>query len=371
MNPLLELARHDQSIWADTMRRQFVDSGALAKLIKEDGLKGVTSNPAIFENAIAKSDDYAAAIAANPQLETQTLYEQLVLEDIRRAADVLRPVYEATSARDGYASLEVSPHLAHDTHATVAEARRLWVALARPNVMIKVPGTTAGMAAIETLIAGGININVTLLFSTAVYEQAAHAYLRGLERWGAAGGDLARIASVASFFVSRIDSAVDALIDRRLAAGTAGKETAALRGQIAIANAKHAYRRYEALFSGARWLTLVALGARPQRLLWASTGVKDTAYRDVRYVEELIGADTVNTVPPATLDAFRDHGIVRASLTENVDQAEAMLALAAHLGISLEEITARLLDDGLRLFSEAFDRLLVAVHQAQQTKEKQ
>ncbi len=370
MNPLLELAHHDQSIWVDTMRRQFVDSGALAQLIQEDGLKGITSNPAIFEKAIAESDDYAAAIAASPQLETQTLYEQLALEDIRRAADVLRPVYDATSGRDGYASLEVSPRLAHDARATVAEARRLWSALARPNVMIKVPGTAAGMVAIETLIAEGINVNVTLLFSTAVYEQAAHAYLRGLERFVAAGGDPARVASVASFFVSRIDSAVDAIIDHGLAGRTAGRETAALRGEIAIANAKHAYWRYQALFSGARWSTLAARGARPQRLLWASTGVKDPTYRDVRYVEELIGANTVNTVPPATLDAFRDHGIARASLTENVDQAQAMLALAAHLGISMEEITARLLDDGLRLFNEAFDRLLDAVHQAQ-TKEKQ
>jgi len=371
MNPLLELARHDQSIWVDTMRRQFVDSGALAQLITEDGLKGITSNPAIFEKAIAESDDYAADIAASPQLETQKLYEQLALEDILRAADVLRPVYEATSGRDGYASLEVSPRLAHDARATVDEARRLWAALARPNVMIKVPGTAAGMVAIETLIAEGININITLLFSTAVYEQAAHAYLRGLERFVTAGGDPTHVASVASFFISRIDSAVDAIIDRRLVARTAGQETASLRGQIAIANAKYAYWRYQALFSGTRWSTLAARGARPQRLLWASTGVKDLAYRDVRYVEELIGADTVNTVPPATLDAFRDHGIARASLTENVEQAQAMLALAAHLGISMEDITARLLDDGLRLFNEAFDRLLDAVHQAQQTKEKQ
>lgn len=370
MNPLLELARHDQSIWVDTMRRQFVDSGALAKLINEDGLTGVTSNPAIFEKAIAESDDYTAIIAANPQLETLMLYEQLALEDIRRAADVLLPVYKASSGRDGYASLEVSPRLAHDTHATVAEARRLWAELARPNVMIKVPGTAHGIAAIEILIADGINLNVTLLFSTAVYEQVVHAYLRGLEKFIATGGDPAYIASVASFFISRIDSVVDALIDRRLADGTLSKEAATLRGQIAIANAKHAYCRYQALFSGARWSALAAQGARPQRLLWASTGVKDPNYRDVRYVEELIGANTVNTVPPATLNAFRDHGIARPSLTENVDQAVAMLALATHFGLPLEDITARLLEDGLRLFNAAFDRMLDAVYQAQQLKEK-
>ncbi|MHB1676204.1 MAG: transaldolase [Sulfuriferula sp.] len=370
MNPLLELARHDQSIWVDTMRRQFVDSGALAKLINEDGLTGVTSNPAIFEKAIAESDDYTAIIAANPQLETLMLYEQLALEDIRRAADVLLPVYKASSGRDGYASLEVSPRLAHDTQATVAEARRLWAELARPNVMIKVPGTAHGIAAIEILIADGINLNVTLLFSTAVYEQVVHAYLRGLEKFVATGGDPAYIASVASFFISRIDSVVDALIDRRLADGTLSKEAAALRGQIAIANAKHAYWRYQALFSGTRWSALAAQGARPQRLLWASTGVKDPNYRDVRYVEELIGANTVNTVPPATLNAFRDHGIARPSLTENVDQAVAMLALATHFGLPLEDITARLLEDGLRLFNAAFDRMLDAVYQAQQLKEK-
>lgn len=370
MNPLRTLNDHGQSVWLDYIRRQLLVGGGLERLITEDGLKGVTSNPAIFEKAIAGSSDYAEALRSPGNArngDAQAVYERLALEDIRIAADLMRPVYEATRGRDGYVSMEVSPGLANDTAATCEEARRLWRALGRDNVMIKVPATPAGIPAIEALIGEGININVTLLFSVDVYEQVAMAYLRGFERLAERGVNLARVASVASFFVSRIDTAVDALIDERLSAGASGNEAARLRriqGQVAIANAKLAYQRYKTLFSGARWQALAARGAQTQRLLWASTGVKNPAHRDVRYVEELIGPDTVNTVPPATLDAFRHHGQPRSSLEENIDAAEDVLCTAERLGISLPEVTNRLLRDGVQLFVEAFDKLLVAVADA-------
>lgn len=353
MNPLLKLNEFGQSVWLDYIRRDFVTGGALKKLIFEDGLAGMTSNPAIFEKAIGGGNEYTPAIRAlkSKGLDAMGLYEALAIEDIQGAADLLHPVFETSEGRDGFVSLEVSPYLAHDTAATVAEASRLWRAVSRPNLMIKVPATPAGLPAIETLISEGMNVNVTLLFARGMYEQVAERYLLGLERRAAAGLDIGRIASVASFFVSRIDAAVDPLLPP------------ALQGKTAIANAKLAYASYKRLFTGARWENLAAKGARPQRLLWASTSTKNPAYRDVLYVEELIGENTVNTLPPATLDAFRAHGEARASLEENVTTARTTLeAVEKHL--SLDQVTDKLLVEGVKLFADAFDKLLAAVEAA-------
>lgn len=367
MNPLKNLADYGQSVWLDYIRRGLITSGELARLIQEDGLKGVTSNPSIFEKAIAGSTDYAAALdelRGRPDLGAMGLYEHLAVRDIQDAATVLRPVYEATGRRDGYVSLEVSPTLAHDTQRTVEQARRLWKTVARDNVMIKVPGTPEGVPAIEQLTGEGININVTLLFDLEAYERVALAYLAGLEALSARGGDLSRVASVASFFVSRIDAAVDAQVAERLKNSTRPEDQALLRslpGKVAIANAKLAYQRYTEIHQGARWQALAGKGARTQRLLWASTGTKNPVYRDVLYVEELIGPDTVNTIPPATLDAFRDHGQPRASLQEGLAEARETMARLTRAGISLKEVTDRLLQDGVYLFAEAFDKLLAAV----------
>lgn len=369
MNPLLRLEALGQSVWLDYIRRHLITSGELTRLIEADGLRGVTSNPSIFEKAIAGSTDYAEALAAagrRAPCATTDLYESLAIADIQDAADLLHGVYERTGRRDGYVSFEVSPLLAHDTDGTVAEARRLWAALGRENVMIKVPGTPEGTAAIQTLVGEGLNINVTLLFSRVAYDAVAEAYLAGLESYAAGGGDLSPVASVASFFVSRIDTAVDERIEATLTAVTSAARRARLRwlmGRIAIANAKLAYQRYTDIISTPRWKALAARGAQPQRLLWASTGTKNPAYRDTLYVEELIGADTVNTMPPATLDAFRDHGRPRVSLEEDVDQARAALADLEDAGISLDKITDRLVQDGVGLFAEAFQKLLAAIDQ--------
>lgn len=353
MNPLLELNSFGQSIWLDYIRRDFVTGDGLEKLIAEDGLTGMTSNPAIFEKAIGGGNEYAPAIRAlkDKGLDAMGLYEALAIEDIRSAADRLRPVFEASDGRDGYVSLEVSPYLANDTAATAAEARRLWREVSLPNLMIKVPATKAGLPAIELLIAQDVNVNVTLLFARGMYEQVAERYIAGLERRAAEGLDVDRIASVASFFVSRIDAAVDPRLPEEL------------RGRTAIANAKLAYESYLRLFSGARWEKLAEKGARPQRLLWASTSTKNPAYRDVLYVEELIGSNTVNTLPPATLDAFRDHGRPRASLEEHLPEAHATLA-AVEKHLRLEAVTDTLLVDGVKLFADAFDKLLAAVEAA-------
>ena len=367
MNPLRSLQEYGQAVWLDFVARRFLTDGGLQKLIEEDGLRGVTSNPAIFEKAIGHSEDYDGSLKAaeaHADLEVKALYERLAVEDIQQAADILRPVYQATTCRDGFVSLEVSPYLAMDTDGTVEEARRLWRAVDRENLMIKVPGTAPGLPAIRTLLGEGINVHVTLLFSQAVYEQVADAYLGGLEVLVAQGGDPRRVASVASFFVSRIDSAIDKQIEERLAGVNDPGLRAALeglRGKVAIANAKLAYQRCKRLFSGPRWERLVAEGARPQRLLWASTGTKNPAYRDVLYIEELIGADTVNTMPPATMDAFRDHGLQRASLEQGVAEAERVMATLARVGISIDEVTAKLVEDGVQLFADAADQLLGAV----------
>jgi transaldolase/glucose-6-phosphate isomerase len=366
MNPLLALQDYGQSVWLDFLERHLITSGELQRLIEADGLRGITSNPAIFEKAISGSADYAAALKAltGGNLNAVGLYEHLAIHDIQEAADILRSVYEETRRGDGYVSLEVSPHLAHDTEGTIREARRLWQTVARPNTMIKVPATPAGLPAIEQLLSEGINVNVTLLFSQEVYERVAEAYIAGLERRVARGGDVSQAASVASFFISRIDSAVDAQVMARLKTAKSAPERTLLRsllGKVAIANGKLTYQRFKAIFQGARWEDLAAKGARKQRVLWASTSTKNLHYRDVMYVEELIGPDTVNTMPPATLEAFRDHGRVRASLEDDLEAAQDTMEILAHVGISMQEVTETLLEEGVRLFAEPFDKLLDAL----------
>src|SRR5271169_1703421 len=367
MNPLKSLADHGQAVWLDFLSRGFIAKGGLKKLADDDGLRGVTSNPSIFEQAIGHSDEYDAAIARMLGAQDRSvgeIFEHLAVEDIRGATDVLRPTYEATHGADGYVSIEVSPYLAKDTHGTIDEAKRLWREVGRKNLMIKVPGTPEGMPAIHDLIAEGINVNITLLFAQAVYEQVVESYLSGLEVLAAKGGDISQIASVASFFVSRIDTAVDKLLDDKIAQATDPDEKArlnALKGKIAVANAKLAYQRYKRLFGGARWQALAAKGAKTQRLLWASTGTKNKAYSDVLYVEELIGPDTVNTMPIATMDAFRDHGQARDTLENDVAGAERVLHELGRAGISLDAVTDKLVKEGVRLFVDAADKLFAAV----------
>jgi transaldolase/glucose-6-phosphate isomerase len=354
MTKLHQLTDLGQAIWLDYIRRSFITSGDLQALIDE-GLRGVTSNPTIFEKAIAGSTDYDDALyrLVEEGKTVEEIYEALVLDDIRRAADLLRPVYDQTDGADGYVSLEVSPTLAHDTKGTVVEARRFFAALDRPNVMIKVPATPAGIPAIEILIGEGINVNVTLMFSLAHYEAVAEAYIAGLEKLAADGGDLSKVASVASFFVSRVDTAVDRALE---AIGT--PQAVALQGKIAIANAKVAYARFKEVFSGQRWERLAAQGARVQRPLWASTSAKNPLYPDTLYVDGLIGPDTVNTVPPATLNAFRDHGTVALTLEAGLEEARAQLA---QLGADLDAITQKLQDDGVAAFAKSFESLMATI----------
>ncbi|QDL12055.1 transaldolase [Brasilonema octagenarum UFV-E1] len=366
-NPLQSLQSYGQSVWLDYIRRSLITSGELQKLIDEDGLRGVTSNPSIFEKAIAGSTDYDSALTTSEQSQDKnvmSLYESFAIADIQATADILRPIYEQTNRRDGYVSLEVSPYLANDTQQTISEARRLWQEVDRPNLMIKVPATPAGIPAIEQLISEGINVNVTLLFAQDVYEQVANAYMTGLELLAAKGGDITRIASVASVFVSRIDTAVDNQITAQLKTTTDAVQRDLLKsllGKVAIANAKLAYKHYQNTYSSSRWQKLASQGAQTQRLLWASTGTKNPHYSDVLYVEELIGSDTVNTIPPATLSAFRDHGHPKSSLTESVDDAQSTLSKLQKAGISLQQITDKLLAEGVQLFMDAFDQLLGTV----------
>jgi transaldolase / glucose-6-phosphate isomerase len=367
MNPVKALENHGQAVWLDFLARGFVAKGDLKQLIDTDGVKGVTSNPSIFEKAIGSSDEYDGAIGnalKKGDRPVADLFEHLAIEDIQHAADVLRPVYDHLKGDDGFVSLEVSPYLAMDTKGTIAEAERLWKEVKRKNLMVKVPATPEGLPAIQHLIGEGISINITLLFSQKVYRQVAEAYLAGLEKYVAKGGDPSHVASVASFFVSRIDSAVDKQLDEKIAKAndpTEKERLGALKGKIAIANAKLAYQDYKRLFSGPRWEKLKAKGAKPQRLLWASTGTKNKDYSDVLYVEELIGPNTVNTVPPATLDAFRDHGKLRDSLEEGIDDARRVLEELEKSGISLDAITAELVKDGVKLFADAADKLYGAV----------
>ena len=360
MGRLNELGACGQSVWVDFLKRSFVEGGGLRRLIERDGLKGATSNPSIFEKAIGESDEYDAALKkleAQGDHSVSECYETLAFDDIRDAADALRPIYDRTQGADGFISLECSPYLANDTEATIAEALQLWREVARPNLMVKVPATQAGLPAIRALIARGLNVNITLLFSVEVYEQVADAYMSGLEDLLQAGGDVSQVASVASFFVSRIDTAVDRLLERAQDEGAAR-----LKGKAAIANAKLAYVRFKSLVDSPRWRRLAGAGAKVQRLLWASTSTKNPAYKDTVYVEELIGRDTVNTMPPATLDAFRDHGGVTPDAIErDVPQAHADLAALADYGVSLDDVTRELAEDGVRLFADAFDELLAAV----------
>lgn len=357
MQKMNQLAELGQAVWLDFIRRSFSTSGELGKLV-DQGLRGVTSNPSIFEKAIAGSDDYDAQLremVAEGKSVTH-IYEALALDDILLAADILRPVYDATDGTDGYVSLEVSPDLATDTDGTLAEAQRLFSVLEHPNIMIKIPATPAGMPAIEAAIGKGININVTLIFSEKHYQDAARAYIAGLERLREDGGDLSNVASVASFFVSRVDSAVDKTLSEMNA-------DPALQGKTAVANAKVGYERFKKIFTGERWESLAAAGARVQRPLWASTSTKNPNYPDTLYVDELIGPETVNTIPPATLDAFLDHGKIAPTLESDLHQAHAHLAKLAQLGIDLEAVTQKLQDDGVKAFASSFDGMLAGIDQ--------
>jgi transaldolase len=362
MNPLKELAGQGQSIWLDYIRRNLIRSGELKRMVEDDGIRGVTSNPTIFEKAIAGSTDYdealGAMLAVDAKAPVEQLYEPLAIEDIQMAADVLRPVYDASHGDDGYVSLEVSPHLAHDTQRSISEAKRLRAAVDRPNLMVKVPATPAGIPAIEQLIADGLNINVTLMFSMADYEAVARAYLNGLERCA----DPSKVASVASFFVSRVDTMVDKELEKN-----ASPEASALLGKIAIANSKVVYRRFMEIFRGEGFASLRQRGARVQRPLWASTGTKNPAYSDVLYVENLIGPETVNTLPPDTINAFRDHGkIPGAVVQQGFAEADAALAALAKLGIDLDAITAKLQQDWVAAFAASFDQLMAALEKKRQ-----
>jgi transaldolase len=357
MNPLKELEEKGQSIWLDFIRRNLLRSGELKRMVEEDGIRGVTSNPTIFEKAMAGSTDYddelRRILADDPKIDIGKLYETLAVEDIQEAADVLRPVFDDTHGDDGYVSLEVSPHLAHDTEKTISEAKRLRGLVDRPNLMVKVPATPAGIPAIEELIAAGININITLMFSMTHYEAVARAYVNGLQRCA----DPSKVASVASFFVSRVDTMVDKALEN-----IGSDEAKALMGKIAIANSKVVYRRFLEIFQGEGFAALRPRGARVQRPLWASTGTKNPAYSDVLYVENLIGAETVNTLPPDTINAFRDHGkIPGMTVREGLEEADDALARLARVGIDLEMITERLQKDGVESFATSFDQLMAAL----------
>jgi len=365
-NPLEALATFDQSIWLDFIRRGMLRSGELAQMIERDRVCGITSNPAIFEKAIAGSHDYDDDMRtlARQGKDKQEIYETLAIEDVRQAADLFRPVYDRTDGRDGFVSLEVSPHLADDAGATVEEARRLWAAVDRPNIMIKVPATVAGLAAIEQLIGEGINVNVTLLFGLARYAQAAQAYLAGLRRRAERGEPINRIASVASFFLSRIDTAIDPVLEGIIAAGGAKADVAgALRGKAAIASAKVAYEIFGEIFGKKDFADLAARGARQQRVLWASTSTKNPAYSDTMYVEPLIGPNTVNTLPLETLDAYRDHGQPASRLEQDVVQSHKALETLPELGIDLDAVTQQLEDEGIQKFIDPFDRLLASLEE--------
>jgi len=368
-NPLQQLHTFGQSVWLDYIRRDLMTSGELARLISEDGLRGMTSNPAIFEKAISSSKDYAPylqELVKKGGLDATGIYEAIAIRDIQDAADGLRSVYDQTRGRDGYVSIECNPTLAHKTQETLDEARRLRKSVGRDNVMIKVPGTSEGLPAIQQLISEGINVNITLLFAQDVYEEVAWAYIVGLEELARKGGDVSRVASVASFFVSRIDTLVDSKLDAILKTAQSADEKSllqSLKGKVAIANAKLAYQSYENIFSSPRWKALAARGAKTQRVLWASTGTKNPAYSDVLYVDELVGPETVNTIPPATLDAYRDHGRPSSTLQVGVDDARRTMQNLLKAGIAMRQVTDQLTDEGVKLFEDAFAKLLAAVRE--------
>ena len=363
-NPLKKLKTLSQSIWLDYIRRDLIESGKLRRLIDEDGLRGITSNPAIFEKAIAESNIYDQDIRemALKKKDVQTIYEALSQRDVQGAADEFISVYEKTDDKDGYVSLEVNPHLAHDTKGTIEEARRLWAALNRSNVFIKVPATSDGLPAIQQLISEGININVTLLFGLPRYRQVAEAYIAGLEARVAQGKPVKHIASVASFFLSRIDTLVDPLVEKFIEPGD--KKTAIAKkahGQVAISSAKAAYQIYKEIFGSNRFKKLADKGARVQRLLWASTSTKNPDYSDIKYIEQIIGPDTVNTVPLETIDAYRDHGIPQLRLEQDVKESNWIMAQLPELGINIDKVTQQLEDEGVKKFNEPFDKLMEAL----------
>jgi transaldolase len=357
MNPLLQLGTYGQSFWYDNIRRRLLYDGTIQGLIDHDGLRGMTSNPTIFDNAIGRSDDYDEQIAelVAGGLEVQPIYEALAVYDIRRACDMFRVIYDDTSGKDGYVSLEVSPVLARQTEATVSEARRLFRLVDRPNVMIKVPATQEGIPAIRQLIGEGINVNITLMFSMAHYEAVAQAYLDGLKNLVELGSDPGRIGSVASFFVSRVDTAVDALLEN------CDEEGRTLMGRVAVANSKLVYRRYKEIFESAPFESLRRSGAPVQRLLWASTSTKNPEYPDTLYVDELIGPDTVNTMPPSTIDAFRDHGKAAPTLAQGLEEAETVIGRLGDFGIEMDRVTESLQQDGVRAFAESFEKLMITL----------
>lgn len=363
-NPLKKIETLGQSIWLDYIRRDLIASDKLRRLIEEDGLRGMTSNPSIFEKAIAESHIYDQDIRdmALKKKNVKAIYETLSQSDVQNAADEFSSVYEKTEGKDGYVSLEVNPHLAHDTQGTIEEARRLWAALNRPNVFIKVPATSEGLPAIQQLISEGININVTLLFGLPRYRQVAEAYIAGLEARTAQDKPVKHIASVASFFLSRIDSLVDPLVEKFLDPGGMKTEIAKkVHGQVAISSAKVAYQIYKEIFGGNRFKKLVDQGARPQRLLWASTSTKNPEYSDVKYIESLIGPDTVNTAPLETIDAYRDHGDPKSRIEQDVKEANWIMSQLPELGISIDEATQQLEDKGVKKFNEPFDKLMEAL----------
>lgn len=365
-NPLVDLGGMGQSPWLDYIHRGLITSGELARLVAEDGIKGVTSNPTIFEKAISGGPEYDDQIQAlaSGGASVPEAYTEIATEDIRRAADALRPVYDETSGADGYVSLEVDPDLAYDAQKTVSRAEELFKKVSRPNVLIKIPATAEGLPAIEKAVSIGIPINVTLIFSVNRYEEVAEAYIRGVEKLIASGGNPRSVASVASFFVSRVDTAVDKLLEETILRwpGSPRAETAiSLMGRAAVANARVAYSRFEAVFSTARWRELAGKGARVQRPLWASTGTKNPKYPDVKYVEELVGPFTVNTMPPQTMDAFRDHGTVNDTLSGREAEARAVLSDLGILDIGLEDVCGKLTRDGVRSFQDSFDKLLAAI----------
>ncbi len=360
-NPLFEIRELGQSIWLDFIRRKMMRSGELDKLISEDGIRGITSNPSIFKKAIADSEDYDDDIGtlAGDGKSAGEIYEILTVKDVQDAADHFRPLFDASNRRNGFVSLEVNPHLARDLEGTLTEARRLWAALGRPNVLIKVPATREGLTCITTLIDEGINVNVTLLFGLPRYREVAGAYIDGLRKRVDRGESLSGITSVASFFLSRIDVMVDPLLEEKMKGGREDSEKAKrIHGTVALSSAKIAYGIYKEIFKGERFQALAALGARPQRVLWASTSTKNPEYPDTKYVEPLIGPETVNTLPRETLDAYRDHGEPSARLEEGLGKAEEALKLLSQLGIDLDQVTRQLENEGIEKFNKPYDALL-------------
>jgi transaldolase len=355
-NPLLELARFGQSYWLDDLSRSMIRSGELQRRVEQDGLTGITSNPTIFHAALSKGTEYDEQLRKLAGEPPHVIYETLIVEDVRNACDILRPVYDRTEGRDGFVSLEISPNLARNIHGSITEARHFWQAVSRPNLLIKVPGTMEGLSVVEELLVEGINVNVTLLFSVERYHEVAGAYMNALERRRADRKPLASVASVASFFVSRIDTLVDKLLKQRIESGIGEAED--LLGKAAVANAKLAYQRYKEIVASGRWHFVEAAGARPQRLLWASTSTKNPAYPDLMYVEPLIGPQTINTMPLQTVAAFADHGKPAATLEQDVDDARRVMGELHEIGIDIQEVTRQLLDEGIQKFVDSYNAIL-------------